>query len=70
MGEEPYLTDAALDLVIGVARLRRKRRQLAAELDNVAVAVLPIVEEGEIVAYGLDVARHGTDIVSGGRRVI
>jgi hypothetical protein len=34
--------------------LQGKRLQSVAELDQIAVAVLPVVEEGEIGANGLD----------------
>src|SRR4051794_39900236 len=38
---EPDLAGAALHLVDVVMRLRRKRRQRAAELDQIAIAILP-----------------------------
>jgi hypothetical protein len=36
-----------------------QRLKRAAELDDIAVAILPIVEEGEIVAYGVNRAQSG-----------
>ena len=58
---EPDLAGAALDL--GRRRPQRvvERRHRAAELDDVAVAVLPVVEEGEVVGDRFEAGRgHGT----------
>jgi len=51
---EPDLADATADLVGVVARALAQRLERAAELDDVAIAVLPVVEEGEIGADGFD----------------
>src|SRR6185312_17289903 len=48
LADEPHLRDAAIDLCRRVLLAFGKRRQRLAELDDVAVAVLPIVEEGQI----------------------
>src|SRR6185503_1705832 len=48
VGREPHLADAALHLVGGGAVVLGQRRKLAAKLDDVAVAILPIVEQLEI----------------------
>src|SRR5262245_12755376 len=45
---EPDLAYAALHLVGGAAFLLGQRLQLPAELDHVAITVLPILEEFEI----------------------
>ena len=47
-GFQPDLADAAAHLGGLVAIALRHRRQRAAELDDIAVAILPIVEELEI----------------------
>src|SRR5262249_16604972 len=54
-GCEPHLTGAALHLVGVGARALGQRRQLAAELDHIAVAVVPVVEDGEIVDDVVDI---------------
>ena len=52
---EPDLADASLDLV-GVAILGRLERvEALAELDEIAVALFPIVEEVELVNEGVDI---------------
>ena len=56
---DPDLADAAAHLVGVVVRLVAQRLQRAAELDDIAIAILPIVEEGEIVAYRVDRAQRG-----------
>ena len=56
-GVEPDLARAASHLVGFIARRLRKRRQLPAELDKVAIAVVPIVQDGEIVDDFFDI-RH------------
>jgi uncharacterized protein DUF6456 len=48
-GREPHLAGAAAHLVALGAQLRGERRQRAPELDHIAVAVLPVVEEREVV---------------------
>ena len=58
IGGEPDLADAAADLVPVDARLVRKRRQRLSQIDDIAITVLPLVEEGKIVAYRLDRLRH------------
>ena len=56
--DEPHLADAALHLVGGSTIVLGQRLESAAELDHVAVAVLPVVEELEI----------GEDLVEAGKR--
>jgi hypothetical protein len=51
---EPNLADAAANLVGVVMRGRAQRLEGAAEFDDIAIAVLPVVEEGEIGADGFD----------------
>ena len=51
---EPNLADAAANLVGVVVRGLAQRLERAAELDDVAIAVLPFLEEGEIGADGFD----------------
>src|SRR5256885_9453027 len=48
-GGKPYLAGAALHLVRLAAQFLRQRLEGAAELDNVAIAVVPLVEQGEIL---------------------
>src|SRR5260370_3591997 len=57
LGVEPDLAGAALHLVDVVPRLLRKRIQVPPELDDIAVAIVPIIEKREIVDDFLD--RHG-----------
>src|SRR5512144_778348 len=45
---EPHLADAAIHLVLGRMLFLRQRLQRAAELDDVAVAVVPLVQKLEI----------------------
>ena len=47
-GRQPDLTDAALHLVGGRALGLGKRVKFAAELNDVAVAILPVVEQFEV----------------------
>ena len=49
LGLEPDLAGAALHLVASLRAALRNRRKRAAELDDVAVAVVPLVEQREIV---------------------
>lgn len=51
---EPDLADAAAHLVDVVVRRFGQRLERTAELDDVAVAILPLVEEGEIVTDGVN----------------
>ena len=51
---EPNLADAAANLVGVVVRGLAQRLERAAQLDDVAIAVLPLLEEGEIGANGFD----------------
>src|SRR6185312_14307813 len=62
LGKEPDLANAALHPVRVVTRLIRKRWQRFTEFDDIAVAILPIIEEGKVVANGLDRRRHRLDI--------
>src|SRR5688500_12853712 len=56
--DEPDLRDAALDLVGRVLLLRSERRQRLPELDQVAVAVLPILKKGEVLFDVLESLRR------------
>ena len=51
---QPHLTYAATDLVGGVVGGRVQRLKRMAELDDIAIPILPFVKGGEIVAYGVD----------------
>lgn len=55
---EPDLCLAALDLVLVGLKLRREFRELAPKVDDVLIAVHPVIEEFELVddflMYGLD----------------
>jgi hypothetical protein len=51
---EPNLADAAAHPIRLVMGLGGQRLQRMAEFDQIAVAVIPIVEEGEISADGFD----------------
>jgi hypothetical protein len=51
---EPDLADAAANLVGVVVRGWAQRLERSAELDDVAIAILPLVEEGEIGADRFD----------------
>jgi hypothetical protein len=51
---EPDLADAAANLVGVVVRGLAQRLERAAELNDIAIAILPVVEEGEIGADGFD----------------
>ena len=52
-GRQPDLADAAGHLPVGVWLLGERRQRLA-QFDDIAIAVLPFVEEGKIVADRLD----------------
>ena len=49
---QPYLTDAAPHLVPFIAGRLAKRLEGMTEFDDIAIAILPIVQGGEIVADG------------------
>jgi hypothetical protein len=51
---EPDLADAAANLVGVVMRGLAQRLERSAEFDDVAITILPVVEEGEIGADGVD----------------
>src|SRR5271165_5949679 len=55
-GGEPDLAGATLDPVRVDMRLRRKQSERTAELDDITIAVVPFVEQGEVVADLID--RH------------
>src|SRR5262249_44091162 len=59
---KPDLAGAALNLCLRVAVLVRQWRKCAAELDHVAVAIVPLVEQREIVLYFVD-RRNGVHII-------
>src|SRR5262249_34921877 len=56
-GVEPHLAGAALDLVCVVPRLVRQWCQASSELDHISVAIVPVVEQREIVDDFLDCHR-------------
>src|SRR5690606_8844419 len=58
---EPHLADAAGHPVGFDARFVREGRQRRTQIDDITVAVLPLVEEGKVVADRLN-GRHGPDI--------
>jgi hypothetical protein len=53
---QPYLTDAASHFVAFIVARLAKRLEGMTEFDDIAVAILPIVEGGEIVADGLEIS--------------
>ena len=53
MVSQTWLTQPGT-LLAAIARLVGKRRQRLAEFDDIAIAVFPFVEEGEVVADRLD----------------
>jgi hypothetical protein len=60
LSREPDLTGAAANSVRLRSRRFRQRRQGAAELDHVAIAVLPVIQELEVREDVLE--RHGSCI--------
>src|ERR1700674_5545155 len=58
LGREPDLTGAAANSVRFRSRHFRQRRQGAAELDHVAIAVLPVIQELEVREDVFE--RHGS----------
>src|ERR1700719_831903 len=60
LGREPDLTGATANSVRLRSRRFRQRRQGAAELDHVAIAVLPVIQELEVREDVLE--RHGSCI--------
>jgi hypothetical protein len=54
---QPYLTDAAPHLVDFIVGCLAKRLEGMTEFDDIAIAILPIVEGGEIVADGLEISQ-------------
>jgi hypothetical protein len=63
-GLEPDLAGTALDLVDVVVRIFRQRLHEPAELDNVAIPLLPIVEQLEIGNDFIDCRQHGKLVLS------
>src|SRR6185436_1419681 len=57
-GLQPYLAGAALHLVRSCAEGILERRQFLAELDDLLVPILPVVEDGEILLYLFDRRRR------------
>ena len=55
---QPDLADAAGNLVHIIARMLGVGCESAAEFNDVAVALLPIIEEGEVVLDALNVGLH------------
>ena len=54
---QPHLTDAPPDLVDVTMGLVAQRLESLAKFDDIAIAILPIVEGGEIVADGLEISQ-------------
>ena len=54
---QPHLTDAAPHLVALIVGRLAKRLEGMTEFDDIAIAILPIVEGGEIVADGLEISQ-------------
>src|SRR4029077_4888363 len=63
LGREPDMTGAAANSVRLRSRRFRQRRQGAAELDHVAIAVLPVIQELEVREDVLE--RHGSSSATG-----
>ena len=55
-GIEPDLAGAALNLIGVVMRGSRQRRQFPPEFNQIAITVVPIVEDREIVGNVVDIA--------------
>ena len=54
---QPYLTDAAPHLVDFIVGRLAQWLERMTEFDDIAIAILPIVEGGEIVADGLEISQ-------------
>jgi hypothetical protein len=54
---QPYLTDAAPHLVAFIVGRLAKGLEGITEFDDIAIAILPIVEGGEIVTDGLEISQ-------------
>ncbi len=54
---QPYLTDAAPHLVAFIVGRLAKRLEGMTKFDDIAIAILPIIEGGEIVADGLEISQ-------------
>ena len=54
---QPYLTDAAPHLVAFIVGRLAKGLEGMTEFNDIAIAILPIVEGGEIVADGLEISQ-------------
>src|SRR6476646_1609983 len=63
LSREPDLTGAAANFVRLRSRSFRQWRQGAAELDHVAIAVLPVIQEPEVREDVLE--RHGSSSATG-----
>jgi hypothetical protein len=60
LGElQPNLADAAANLVCIVMGSFAQRLQRAAELEDIAIAVFPIVEKGKVAADGIEACQRG-----------
>ena len=55
---QPYLTCAAPHLVAFIVGRLAKRLEGMTEFDDIAIAILPIVEGGEIVADGVNACQR------------
>jgi len=60
---QPHLTDAAPHLIGLVVRRLAQRLERMTEFDDIAIAVLPIVKEGEIVADGGEISQASLDLM-------
>src|SRR5690606_2739804 len=66
--QQPDLADATLDAIGRGSRRIVELRQVAAEFDQIAVAIFPIVQEVEILLYGFDRIHHVLHIGHAGPR--
>jgi hypothetical protein len=58
---QPDLADAALNFVGAVMGRLAQRLERMTEFDHIAIPVLPIVEESEVVANGLDIGQDSLE---------
>jgi hypothetical protein len=56
---KPDLTDAAANLVGVIMRRLAERLERAAEFENIAIAIFPVVEEGKIAADRVKTCQRG-----------
>jgi hypothetical protein len=54
---QPHLTNATTHLIDFIVGRLAKRFESMTEFDDIAIAILPIVKGGEIVANGLELSQ-------------